>query len=57
MMEEATQELDLSIQELEVMDVMSGCSDAGMDPAACDASLGGAISLSIAGAAITVAVT
>ncbi|MFI6095681.1 hypothetical protein ACIA8G_09020 [Lentzea sp. NPDC051213] len=49
--------LDLSVTELEDMVGMSGCSQAGMDPRACDASLGGAVSLAVAFSAIAIAVT
>ncbi|WP_394621487.1 hypothetical protein JNUCC0626_21015 [Lentzea sp. JNUCC 0626] len=49
--------LDLSVIELEDMVGMSGCSQAGMDPRACDASLGGAVGLSLAFSVIAIAVT
>lgn len=56
-MKDTMETLDLSVQELEDMVGMSGCSQAGMDPRACDASLGGAISLAVAGSVITLAIT
>lgn len=45
--EEKVRELDLSIQELEIMVGMGNCGG-NVDPKACDASLGGALSLSLA---------
>ncbi|WP_158633080.1 hypothetical protein [Amycolatopsis sp. WAC 01376] len=41
-------ELDLSVQELELMVGLGGNCGGNVDPVACDASLGGAISLSVA---------
>ncbi|MFE0019870.1 hypothetical protein [Amycolatopsis sp. NPDC059021] len=41
-------ELDLSVRELDVMVGLGGHCGGNVDPNACDASLGGAISLSIA---------
>lgn len=47
-------DLDLSIQELETMVGLGGNCGGNVDPNACDASLGGAISLSIAFSVIVI---
>lgn len=54
---EGTRTLDLTVRELEDMVGMSGCSNAGNSPAACDASLGGAVGLSLAFSIIGIAIT
>lgn len=55
-MTETIQELDLSFEELEVLVGLQNCGG-NVSEAACDASLGGAIGLSLAGVVITIAVT
>ncbi|GAA5154616.1 MULTISPECIES: hypothetical protein [Amycolatopsis] len=52
--EETATGLDLSVQELEVMVGLGGNCGGNVDPNACDASLGGAISLSIAASVILI---
>lgn len=48
------QDLDLSVQELETMVGLGGNCGGNVDPNACDASLGGAISLAISFSVIAI---